>query len=48
MDARVTGKGVGLEHDRHNWEINKFLYPNDAVLKGESEEDLKRMVKLFK
>lgn len=44
---QVMGRGIRLEQNGHEWEINKLLYADDTVLIADSEESLQRLVNVF-
>ena len=46
-EVKMRRKGVRFLEERREWRLPGFLYADDLVLRGESEEDLRGMVGQF-
>lgn len=44
VSARVMSRGVRLQHNDHEWEMNNLLYAESPVLIADSEDRLQRLV----
>lgn len=47
INARVLGRGVKLELNGHEWEINHSSYADDAVFIPDSVESLQNVINVL-